>query len=172
MRGRRQSPSSGAGQLDESMLLVPWSSEERDNMTESKFLGGKVHTWSLPVVEEATGDYSLKRLLLPQGELARIYDAEQGVRYIAFIELRAGTVRGNHVHRVKEEFLYVIRGELTLVVEDIASRAGDMVPLRTGDLAFIAAGIAHALQTTASGQAIEFSTARFDPADSYRFPLG
>ena len=140
-------------------------------MTESKFLAGKVRKWSLPVVEGAAGDYSLKRLLLPQGELARIYDAEEGIRFIAFIELRAGTVRGNHFHQAKEEFVYVIQGEVTLVVEDTASKVRDFVPLRTGDLAFIPTGIAHALQTTTSGQAIEFSTARFDPADSYHTPL-
>lgn len=140
-------------------------------MTESKFLAGKVLKWSLPVVEGPTGPYSLKRLLLPQGELARIYDADEGMRFIAVIELRAGTVRGNHYHKAKEEFVYVIQGEVLLLLQDPESKARDTVPLQTGDLVFIQTGIAHAMQTVKAGQAIEFSKTRFDPDDSYRFPL-
>ena len=140
-------------------------------MTETKFLAGKVCKWSLPVIEHPPGPYRLKRLLLPQGELANIYDADEGIRFIAFIELRVGTVRGNHYHKVKEEFVYVIQGELALIVEDVASKARDSVLLRTGDLALIQTGTAHALQTTRAGQALEFSRTRFDPGDTYRFPL-
>ena len=154
-----------AGQLPSYVVSI-WA------MLESSFLDGKVRKWSLPVVEGATGDYTLKRLLLPQGELARIYDADEGIRFIAFIELRAGTTRGNHFHKVKEEFVYVIQGALTLILEDIASKARDTASLETGDLAFIPTGIAHALRPTRPGQAIEFSPVRFNPEDSYRFPLG
>src|SRR5207244_1538986 len=107
-------------------------------------------------------------LLLPQGELAQFYDAEQGVRYLAFIELRSGSVRGNHYHRVKEEWVYIIAGELALIVEDISTRARESLPLGAGDLVFIPTGIAHALQVQQTGQAIEFSVARFDPLDIHK----
>jgi hypothetical protein len=40
-----------------------------------------------------------------------------------------------------------------------------------GDLAAIGTGVAHALRASAPGQLIEFSPARFDPADTCPFPL-
>src|SRR5207244_7219783 len=75
-----------------------------ESMTESTFLSGKVLRRSLPVVQPASGSGapSLKRLLLPQGELAQFYDGEEPIRYLAYIELRPGVVRGNHYHKVKE----------------------------------------------------------------------
>jgi len=142
-------------------------------MTGIVFLSGQVRKRSLPVFHQPpdSGASQLKRLLLPQGELAQFYDADEPVRYIAFMELRAGGIRGNHYHRVKEEGVYVIQGEAVLLVEDVQSKARDSVPLQAGDLAFIPPGVAHALRTVQPGQAIEFSPARYDAADTYRYAL-
>jgi quercetin dioxygenase-like cupin family protein len=90
---------------------------------------------------------------------------------MAFLELIPGQVRGNHYHKVKEELVYVMRGEVLLSVADIVSQARASVTLQAGDLAVIRIGIAHALRTVEPGQAIEFSASRFDPADIHRFPL-
>ncbi len=140
---------------------------------ETAFLAGKVLKRSLPFVSlpVAADAPILKRLPLPQGELAHFYDGEEGARYLAFLELRAGSVRGNHYHKVKEEMIYVIAGELTLLVEDIATGQRESVQLLAGDFASIGTQVAHAYQTVQPGQAIEFSVARFNPADLYRFPL-
>ncbi len=140
-------------------------------MTESKFLAGKVCKWTLPVVEKPPGPYKLKRLLLPQGELANIYDADEGIHFLTFLELRADSIRGNHYHKAKEEFVYVIRGGVSLDVEDIDSKERDLIPLQSGDIALIQPGVAHALRTTEAGQALEFSRQRFDPQDTYRYQL-
>jgi hypothetical protein len=142
-------------------------------MPDSSFLNGKVLKRSLPELHLPLGPDApvLKRLMLPQGELAQFYDAEEGIRYLAFIELRPGQVRGNHYHKVKEELVYVIRGEVLLSVADIDSQACAFVELRTGDLAVIRISIAHSYRTVERGQAIEFSSSRFDPADIHRFPL-
>jgi mannose-6-phosphate isomerase-like protein (cupin superfamily) len=141
--------------------------------TVSTFLSGKVRKHSLPVLTPPTGPDApvLKRLLLGQGELAQFHDADDPIRYLAYLELREGTVRGNHFHEVKEEFVYLIAGELRLVVEDLASGARDTIPLQAGDLVFVPKRVAHALQVIKSGQAIEYSAARFDGADTYRHPL-
>jgi mannose-6-phosphate isomerase-like protein (cupin superfamily) len=72
---------------------------------------------------------------------------------------------------MKEEFIYLIQGELQLVVEDVASSAREIVPLAAGDLAILQPGVAHVLRTLRPGQAIEFSKLRFDPNDTYRHPL-
>jgi quercetin dioxygenase-like cupin family protein len=142
-------------------------------MAEITLLGGKVKKQALPMVQPPSGLESptLKRLMLPQGELAQFYDGEEGIRYIAQIELPAGGIRGNHYHKLKEEWVYLISGDVNLIVEDLASKARESTLLVAGDLAFITTGVVHALQVTKSGQAIEFSSARFDPADIYRHKL-
>ena len=137
------------------------------------FLGGKVTKQSLTVVHGSPGPGAplLKRLLLPQGELAQVYDSEAGIRYLAPVELRKGGVRGNHYHMVKEEWVYVIAGELVLVVEDIGSKERATFTLKAGDLAFVCTGIAHALEPAEAGYALEFSTTRFNPADIHPYRL-
>jgi quercetin dioxygenase-like cupin family protein len=136
-------------------------------------LGGRVRKQTLPAVEPSStpDSHTLKRLMLPQGELAQFYDGDEGIRYIAQIELQAGSARGNHYHKIKNEWIYLMSGEVTLIVEDLVSKARETLKLSVGDLAFIKTGIVHVLQVTESGQAIEFSTARFDPADIYRHKL-
>ncbi len=133
------------------------------------FLNGKVVKKSLPSFRGPTDPAPvLKRLLLPQGELAQFYDSDEPIRYLAYIELREGGVRGNHYHEVKEEVIYVIQGELVLAVEDIDSRTRDSVPLTAGDLVSIPKRVAHALRTEKAGHAIELSTSRFRASDTYR----
>lgn len=142
-------------------------------MNHSSFLSSKVLKWSLPTLNlPISADAPpLKRLLLAQGELAQIYDAEEGLRYLAFIELRPGTVRGNHYHDVKEEWLYLARGSLRLTVHDMSSKERVGIELRAGDLVFISTGVAHALRVLESGEAVEYSVARFNPNDIHSFAL-
>ena len=142
-------------------------------MNETTFLNGKVRKISLPVFHQPPSDAAVgpKRLLLPQGELANFYDGQEGIRYIALVELRLGGIRGNHFHRVKEEHVYVFEGQAILIVQDGEQGPRVKVDLGPGDLATIATGIAHALQPVRPGYAIEFSKARFDPFDVERFRL-
>ncbi len=134
------------------------------------FFSGKVRKGSLPVFNGSPGPEApqLKRLLLPQGELAAFYNSDDGIRYIAFIELRAGTARGNHYHKVKMEYIYLLSGTVSLYLEDLESKSEQVVPLNAGDLVLIAPGVAHTLAVEKSGEAIEFSPAQFDPNDTYR----
>ena len=109
--------------------------------------------------------------MLPQGELAHFYDGPEGIQYLAFLDLRAGAVRGNHYHKQKHELLYLISGEVLLIVQDLESKDRASLSLQAGDLAIIPTGIAHAIETRQTGHAIEFSPARFDAADVHRFSL-
>jgi mannose-6-phosphate isomerase-like protein (cupin superfamily) len=142
-------------------------------LAEAVFLGGKVVRWTLPVLPSPSGEGMplLKRLLLAQGELAQFYDSDEGIRYIAAVELREGAVRGNHYHDRKEEWLYVMSGEVLLLLEDMESRARATVLLRVGDLAVVHTGVAHAWKTMRAGLAVEYSSVRFDPADVHRVSL-
>jgi mannose-6-phosphate isomerase-like protein (cupin superfamily) len=135
-------------------------------------LAGKVLKRSLPVVQPPAQGPVIKRLMLPQGELAQFYDSDEPIRYVAFIELCAGSVRGNHYHKIKEEWIYIILGQVLLQILDVESKASDSVELCAGDLVVIRTGVTHALRIGTPGQAIEFSPNRFDPDDIYRFSLG
>ena len=121
-------------------------------MTESTFLNGRVVKLSLPVIQG-------------RGELAQIYDSDEGIRYLAFIELRKDTVRGNHYHEAKNEVIYVIQGEIQLAVEDIVTKERASFCLSTGDLAILPVRIAHGFRTVVAGQGVEWSPTRFDAAD-------
>ncbi len=135
-------------------------------MAEDSWLSGRVTRRRLPWIKPGGADQpALKRLDLPQGELAQVHDAAEGMRYLAAIELTAGTVRGNHLHRRKVEHLYVVRGELELHVGDPESGEDAVVSLSAGDLTVVEPGVAHALRILRDGFAIEFSPQRFDPAD-------
>jgi mannose-6-phosphate isomerase-like protein (cupin superfamily) len=142
-------------------------------MIESTFLNNQVVKRTLAVINgRPAGDAPrLKRLLLAQGELAQVYDDGAGIRYLAFVELRQGAVRGNHYHQVKDEVIYVIQGEILLVVEDIATKERASFSLYTGELAVIPVRIGHGFRTITAGQAIEWSTARFDPTDICPYSL-
>lgn len=113
----------------------------------------------------------LKRLRLPQGELAQFYDSDDGMRYMAVIELRQGMVRGNHYHLKKQEWAYLIEGNAELVVEDRESQTREVLVLQSGDGVVIEPGVAHAYRPLSPGRAIEFSPTRFEAGDTLRYPL-
>ena len=140
---------------------------------ETRLLNDRVLVSRLPVFEAkpVSGAPILKRLLLPQGELAHFWDGEESIHYMAFLELRAGTIRGNHYHRHKRELIYIISGEVRLLVEDIESGTREEITLVDGDLARIDTGVAHVYRITNPGQAIEFSSARFNPSDLFPWAL-
>src|SRR3954453_20335966 len=105
-------------------------------MSEEVLLSGKVKIWRLPEGQPGVNEAGLKRLMLPQGELAQFYDDEEGVRYIASIELKAGTVRGNHYHKIKREYVYVLAGKLRLVVQELGNGRQEEIELEGGSLVF------------------------------------
>jgi quercetin dioxygenase-like cupin family protein len=144
-----------------------------DVIHERAIFGRKVLKRSLPVFHgpPPAGTLGPKRLILPQGELANFYDADEGLRYGALVEMRVGSIRGNHVHRVKEELIYVISGRLELVVQQMPEGERAALELVAGDLVFIATGIAHAIKPLESGLAMEFSKVRFDPTDVQKVAL-
>lgn len=142
-------------------------------MTETLFLERRVIKRTLSVIQGRPDSNApiLKRLFLAQGELAQIYDGADGIRYLAYVELRPGAVRGNHYHEMKEEGIYVIEGEIELVVEDPVSKERAPISLVSGDLVVIPVRVAHAFRTVRKGHAIEYSPTRFDPADAFGYPL-
>jgi mannose-6-phosphate isomerase-like protein (cupin superfamily) len=136
-------------------------------------LAGKVKRQSLTVFSHPAqvAAATRKRLLLPQGELAQIYNEPEGLRYLAYIELRAGYPRGNHYHERKEEWIYLLHGKLQIVIEDIANRDREVLDCAAGDLVVISPKVAHVLNPLEAGMALEFSPQTFDPSDVIRYIL-
>jgi dTDP-4-dehydrorhamnose 3,5-epimerase-like enzyme len=133
-------------------------------------LEGKVVRRRLPELQPgpASTEVSLKRLTLPQGELAQFHDSDEPMRYMASIELKSGTVRGNHYHKIKREYVYVVSGEIRLALQDLETNVREVLEISAGDLILIQPGVVHALEIKKDGMAIEFSPNRFDPKDTYR----
>lgn len=141
-------------------------------MNALSLLAGKVTRTPLPLLAPGQPDLpTLKRLALPQGELAQLYDGDEGIRYLAWIELKPGSLRGNHYHRRKAEFFYLLAGEVELALQDLESGEQARLTLAVGELVFLSPGIVHAYRPLTAGHAIEFSPVRFDPADTFRHPL-
>ncbi|MEI6567204.1 MAG: cupin domain-containing protein [Verrucomicrobiota bacterium] len=139
----------------------------------TEYLGGKVQRQVLPVLTDPrlVAASARKRIALPQGELAQIYSDSVGIHYIACVELSGSFPRGNHYHRNKEEWIYVMRGKVRLVVENVESRERESLECPAGDLVVVYPGIAHAVHVLEPGLAVEFSPQEFDPADVVRYPL-
>jgi mannose-6-phosphate isomerase-like protein (cupin superfamily) len=110
----------------------------------------------------------LARLLSPNGELAVLTDGSVPIRHLGHVELLEGKVRGNHYHKLRREFFYVIAGDCDFLFEDAGSGGREKALLRPGDLAVIEPGIAHAYLPLSAGHAVEFAAEAFDPADVYR----
>ena len=138
-----------------------------------ELLEGRIRKWTLPALALPLPGSAprLKRLKLPQGELAHIYDGPNGIQYIAFLELLGNGVRGNHFHRHKQEYIYLSSGEVEFYVVLPGIEPREQFLLRAGELAFIDCGVAHAFKTVQPGHAIEFSAARFDAVDTYPFAV-
>ncbi len=130
---------------------------------------GKVRKLSLPVFDNPaeSAPTEPKRLRLAQGELAQIFTGSPGIRYLAALELRAGTLRGNHSHERKHEFVYLISGRM----EETKAPHQERFICQAGDLVEIAPGIAHAFRVLESGTGLEFSPQEFDASDVQRCRL-
>jgi hypothetical protein len=139
---------------------------------DASFLGGKAIRRVLPVISAPSPQMPLlKRLMLSQGELDQFYDAEQGIHYIVAIELRANCIRGNHFHRQKEEWVYVVQGGLIVEAVDTETNERASFTLGPGGLSIVRPGVAHAYRTTRPGLAIEFSPTRFSATDTHSYVL-
>lgn len=136
-------------------------------MDELVYFDGRLRKLSLPVFHgpPPADAPAPKRLLLAQGELANFYDRPEGIRYLAFLELRKGVIRGNHFHRKKIELLYLISGRLLLGAKENGNGELLSIQMEAGDLVTIEPGICHAFAPQEAGRAVEFSPGMFDSTD-------
>ena len=82
------------------------------------------------------------------------------------LSLQPGAAVPEHVHEGSAEFLYVMSGEMTLVLD------GQKQVLRAGDAVHIPAGHKHAGQAAASGPRVELVQIYVGPGPEARFRTG
>lgn len=134
-----------------------------------KFFDGRVVINSLELTDQpASRKETRARIASPKGELTVLMDEGQLTRYMAYVEFREGIVRGDHYHKVRREYFYLIAGHASLRLEEVSTGRKESVALNPGDLAFIEPGIAHTFLPLSPGHAIEFAVEAFDAADVYR----
>jgi oxalate decarboxylase/phosphoglucose isomerase-like protein (cupin superfamily) len=137
-------------------------------MQAQSFFGGRATVKSLLVTDQpANRSETCARIQSQRGEMAVLTDGYTPIRHLAYIELRPGMLRGNHFHKLRHEYCYLIAGELTLTLSDISSGEKALIPMRAGDLAYISPGIAHVLHPTSPGQALEYAAEPFDLSDVF-----
>ena len=134
---------------------------------------GRIRKTTLPVFDNPAEAVPTepKRLRLAQGELAQILTGNPGIHYLAALELREQTLRGNHFHDRKHEFVYLISGQVEAILEEVSSRHQEKLVCQAGDLLEIAPGIAHAFRILEPGTALEYSPQEFDASDVHRYVL-
>src|SRR5688572_29639501 len=136
-------------------------------MQAKSFFGGRATVKSLLVTDQpASRPEVCARITSPRGELAVLTDGTTPIRHLSYLELRPGMIRGNHFHKQRREWFYLISGELTLTLADVnAAPEKTVVQLHAGDLVYITPEIAHALNPTTQGHAVEFAAEPFDLKD-------
>jgi mannose-6-phosphate isomerase-like protein (cupin superfamily) len=141
-------------------------------MQAQSFFGGRATVKPLLVTDTpANRDEVLARIQSPRGEMAVLTDGATPLRHLSYLELRPAMLRGNHFHKLRHEFFYLIHGELKLTLAEITSGERTSVQLRAGDLATIHPGIAHVLNPLTAGHGIEYAAEPFDLTDVYPHPL-
>jgi len=132
----------------------------------------KVIIESLPI---GGPDEAERRIYSDKGEMAQIINRkDDSFRQIVYWDIdspRTGVDRGHHYHLKKSDRLYVISGEVELLLEDPQTGEKNKAHLKTGDRVLIAPGVAHAVRSLTYAQVLEYAPAPYDPADTYPYKL-
>ncbi|MBK9156418.1 MAG: hypothetical protein IPM25_19790 [Chloracidobacterium sp.] len=132
-------------------------------------LSSKVSIQRLNTKEPPLGEDG-GRIVSNAGEIAQIVSGGTGFRYLAYIDFTESKFpRGNHYHRNKEEHMYLIRGGLIAVYEDIDSKERKQVTLTEGDLVSIKPMCAHVYFPIEYTQIVEFAADPFDSKDTEKY---
>jgi quercetin dioxygenase-like cupin family protein len=118
-------------------------------------------------------DSSERRLFSSKGEMAQILNRKQeAYRHLVYWDLDAtGQERGHHYHRRKTENVYILSGEMDLLVEDLESGSKETILVQAGDRLTIRPQLAHAYQARKYSQVLEYAPSTYDPADTVPYKL-
>lgn len=129
-----------------------------------------IRTLPLHQAAEMVGHIPDGRIAMPAGELGIVLNGPE-VRYIATLEFVEGAHRGNHVHRVKSQWLYVISGHIRGTFEHVETKIRETADLQSGDLLHISPSVAHVFTGIEPSLALEACSLPFDPTDTIPYQL-
>ncbi len=135
-------------------------------------LNKKVIIEQLPV----GGDHSLERRIFSgKGEMAQILNrTDEAFRRLVYWELdstNSDQERGHHCHERRIERIYVLTGELKLLLKDTKSSDNNKMIIKAGDRVMIGPGVAHAYRSLMYSQVLEYSPEPYDPIDTYPYTV-
>lgn len=108
------------------------------------------------------------RLSLPHGDTIFLNKKFDDLRHLSVLELPKGLLRGNHYHKLRTEYLYILKGNVWGYYWD-PQNPGDArkILLTPGQIVTIPPGLAHAIEAVEGALAVEFSPNPFDITDYF-----
>eukprot|EP01098_Paradermamoeba_levis_P003650 TRINITY_DN1638_c0_g1_i1.p1 TRINITY_DN1638_c0_g1~~TRINITY_DN1638_c0_g1_i1.p1 ORF type:complete len:112 (-),score=17.10 TRINITY_DN1638_c0_g1_i1:34-369(-) len=87
--------------------------------------------------------------------MVQLFNREkESLRHLLYWDLQVGQDRGHHFHS-REQWWYVISGEMLLAVEDVETKQREVFTMKTGMRVTIGGKIAHAVRGIEKCQVIE-----------------
>ncbi len=123
----------------------------------------KVTIEKLPNTKDTDG---AKWWVADNGEFVQI-SYKETIRHLAFFELRKGFFRGSHVHKRKEETLYVIKGKIRAIFVDMETLQREERILTRTDKIRIKTNCGHIFIGLEDSAAIEYSPIDYDKTDAH-----
>jgi len=149
------------------------TAKEASLISRSPVFADRVRIESLPI---GGPDEAERRIFSDKGEMAQIVNRrEESFRQIVYWDIdsaRTGVDRGHHYHLRKTDRLYVISGEVELLLEDPQTGEREAAVLKAGDRVQILPGVAHAVRSRMRSQVLEYGPDPYDPADTYPHRIG
>jgi len=108
-----------------------------------------------------------KRWQDDRGQCAQLTPDESPI-HVAVLEIKEGTVRGDHYHKLVEEIFYIVYGTIVLTAWNIETRIYETYTLRSGDKAYIPPFHMHRFFATKDTLLVEYSLTPYDKNDSYK----
>ena len=92
----------------------------------------------------------------------------KNLNFLSVLETPQGTLRGNHYHRERSEYLYILKGKMVGYFWNPfdASEKFETI-LREGDLVTINPNLAHAIKPLEHNISVEFSEQAFNIKDYF-----
>jgi mannose-6-phosphate isomerase-like protein (cupin superfamily) len=116
-----------------------------------------------------------RRIFSEKGEMAQILNrADEGFKQLVYWELdstKPDQERGHHCHERRIERIYVLTGELELLLKDIESSDSEKVIIKAGNRVTISPRIAHAYRSLMYSQVLEYSPEPYDSTDTYPYKV-
>jgi quercetin dioxygenase-like cupin family protein len=96
----------------------------------------------------------------------------EAYRHLVYWDLdQTGQERGHHYHQRKTENVYILSGEMDLLVEDLESGSKETILVQAGDRLTIRPHLAHAYRSRKYSQVLEYSPETYDAADTVPYKL-